>query len=367
MPALAQSCAKAPRHELNTSRRGKSGLRSFIKPRVARGLVAAHDRGIVNRDLKPENIFLARDGRIKILEFGLAKLTRPHNESSGADTPTLASQTEPGLVLGTVGYVSPEQVRGKAADARSDIFSVGTILYEMAARRLPPISDHLICRFPPVANGVGWLAWQWLNPRLVDSLAILLWQLRRRGALQHKDAKQHHGVFLSVSLDTASNGIQHVIYCCCESALTSWNSAVHIIFGCETTGNGVHGENSYLPWPLELLVINLALSLSRSISIVAKVGRDRSFRISETRVGHAIDNAHGLPSRIRGRRLFAVTACRVSRPGRQVNREMNRGLPGRAVTAILPIRAYCHGWCEWFLAPLLDVTENWPRGQQYFV
>jgi eukaryotic-like serine/threonine-protein kinase len=99
----------------------------------ARGIAAAHDRGIVHRDLKPENIFLTRDGRIKILDFGLAKLTRPHGESSGADTPTLASQTEPGLVLGTVGYMSPEQVRGKPADARSDIFSLGAILYEMVS------------------------------------------------------------------------------------------------------------------------------------------------------------------------------------------------------------------------------------------
>ncbi len=100
---------------------------------IARGLAAAHERGIVHRDLKPENIFLTKDGRIKILDFGLAKLIRPQGASSGADTPTLASQTEPGLVLGTVGYMSPEQVRGKPADARSDLFSVGAILYEMVS------------------------------------------------------------------------------------------------------------------------------------------------------------------------------------------------------------------------------------------
>ena len=101
---------------------------------IARGLAAAHDRGITHRDLKPENIFLTKDGRIKILDFGLAKLTHPERLQA-ADTPTLASQTEPGMVLGTVGYMSPEQVRGQAADARSDLFSLGAILYEMVSGR----------------------------------------------------------------------------------------------------------------------------------------------------------------------------------------------------------------------------------------
>ncbi|MEO8431167.1 MAG: protein kinase [Acidobacteriota bacterium] len=95
---------------------------------VARGLAAAHERGIVHRDLKPENLFLTGDGTAKILDFGLARV-RPEREANATDA-TEAAATEPGTILGTVGYMAPEQVRGQPADARADIFSFGAILYE---------------------------------------------------------------------------------------------------------------------------------------------------------------------------------------------------------------------------------------------
>ncbi|HEY1435083.1 MAG TPA: protein kinase, partial [Thermoanaerobaculia bacterium] len=98
---------------------------------IAKGLAAAHEKGIIHRDLKPENLFLTNDGRVKILDFGLAKLTQPEGQTGAQTNLPTAAGTEPGVVMGTLGYMAPEQVKGKPADQRSDIFSFGAILYEM--------------------------------------------------------------------------------------------------------------------------------------------------------------------------------------------------------------------------------------------
>jgi WD40 repeat protein len=102
---------------------------------AARGLEAAHARGVLHRDLKPENLFVTTDGRLKILDFGLARLAA--GEAAGSQEATASSPSRPGQLVGTVGYMSPEQVRGRALDARSDLFSLGVVLYELLGGKHP--------------------------------------------------------------------------------------------------------------------------------------------------------------------------------------------------------------------------------------
>src|SRR5207249_863130 len=102
---------------------------------MCRGLAVAHARGLIHRDLKPENLFLTQDGRLKILDFGLAKLSESSEREQQRQKVRAGTATEQGILLGTVGYMSPEQARGKPADARSDLLALGAVLYEMLSGR----------------------------------------------------------------------------------------------------------------------------------------------------------------------------------------------------------------------------------------
>src|SRR5579872_3108029 len=156
---------------------------------IASGLAAAHEKGITHRDLKPENLFITGDGRVKILDFGLAKLTRPEADDSG-DAPTQQIATDAGTVMGTVGYMAPEQVRGKPADPRSDIFAFGAILYEMLSGKRafhgdspvdtmsailkedPPDLAETNRNVPSASSASSGIAWKKILPNGSNRLAI---------------------------------------------------------------------------------------------------------------------------------------------------------------------------------------------------
>ena len=161
---------------------------------VARGLAAAHDKGIVHRDLKPENLFLTHDDRVKILDFGLAKLTRPETDTD-ADAATMQANTEPGRVMGTAGYMSPEQVRGKPLDARTDLFSFGIVLYEMATGAVPFRGETSGVIFDAIMNRAP-VAPVRLNPELPAKLEDVI----NRALEKDRDLRYQHAVDIKSEL-----------------------------------------------------------------------------------------------------------------------------------------------------------------------
>jgi Tol biopolymer transport system component len=216
---------------------------------IAHGLAAAHEKGIIHRDLKPDNVFITTDDRVKILDFGLAKLIKPGgNNTVQTDVLTLKVQTDVGTVMGTAGYMSPEQVRGQPVDQRSDIFSFGAVLYEALSGRRAFHGDSaveslnaILKEEPPDLNETNTK----INPQLEKIV---------RRCLEKKPERRFHSAHdLSFALEALSNSSESSLKT--EPLVTS-----------EATLSGSRGlgflRNSWLAWivagVLSLLTLGMA-------------------------------------------------------------------------------------------------------------
>ena len=155
---------------------------------IARGLTKAHERAVVHRDLKPDNVMITEEGEVKILDFGLARLDEPADVGDGQDV-TAAAMTMPGQIMGTPGYMSPEQAAGKATDARTDLFSLGVVLYEMVTGARPFAGDSAmdviiaLCRDEPAAPST-------INPEVTPELERVIARcMAKRPVDRHPSAR----------------------------------------------------------------------------------------------------------------------------------------------------------------------------------
>ncbi len=175
---------------------------------VAHGLAAAHEKGIVHRDLKPDNLFITKDDRVKILDFGIAKLIEPVSEGiAQTDIATRKVRTDPGTVMGTVGYMSPEQVRGRNVDHRSDIFSFGAVLYEMLSGKRAFHGDSavetlnaILKEEPPELTKT--------NPNIAPALERVIWHCLEKSPERRFQSASDLGFALEALSTPSSSGLE---------------------------------------------------------------------------------------------------------------------------------------------------------------
>jgi non-specific serine/threonine protein kinase len=202
---------------------------------IAEGLAAAHTKGIVHRDIKPENIFLTEDGGLKILDFGLVRIENKNAPRAGS-TDTQPLDTQPGLVMGTVYYMSPEQVRGQPADARSDVFSFGCMLYEMLTGRRPFDGETgadtmaaILNNPPPVLSQSG-------RQRPADLDRVILHCLEKKPEQRFASARELATALKLIPLTMSDSGRQHTL-----ASIASQEATLHDSAPPQTPAGGTPG------------------------------------------------------------------------------------------------------------------------------